>query len=78
MEKLEESGDFRPPTGRSLERVLEAGLSLTRGRVFVDLWDAERFFPCPVCRGSRVARLQEMNLRQIATHALIDCPECQP
>lgn len=78
MEVLEQSGDFLPPTGRSLERVLEQGLALTRGRVFVDLWDAERFFPCSACRETRIARLQEMNLRQIATFAFTDCPECQP
>lgn len=78
MEVLKQQGDFAPPTGRSLEQVLERGLALTRGRVFVDLWDAERFFPCPVCRDSRIARLQEMNLRQIATFTFAHCPKCQP
>ena len=78
MEILEQTGDFAPPTGRSLEEVLERGLALNRGRVFVDLWDAEKFFPCPACRANRIARLHEMNLRQIATFVFANCPKCQP
>ena len=40
------SGDYAPPTLRSLETVQEYGLSLRRGRVFGDLWDLEKFYTC--------------------------------
>ena len=47
MERLEAEGRFSPPTGASLETVLERGLAMSRGRVFVDLWESERFFAGP-------------------------------
>lgn len=77
MEVLEKSGDFVPPAGRSLEQTLERGLGLNRGRVFVDLWDAEQFFACFACRGERIGRLNEMNLRQRVMPP-ISCAECPP
>lgn len=76
MEFLEQSGDFAPPSGASLERVLSQGLALNRGRVFVDLWDAERFFPCNACRHQRIEQLQTMNLQQRLFPELIDCEAC--
>ena len=36
---------------------------MQRGRVFMDLWDCERFYPCERC-GPSAARLHEMNLTQ--------------
>jgi radical SAM enzyme (TIGR01210 family) len=33
-------------------------------RVFVDLWDAERFATCPKCAPARIERLRTMNLTQ--------------
>ncbi len=56
-------GDARP-TVRALEKVHEHGLSLWRGRVFVDLWDIERLAECPKCGPRRARRLAEMNLTQ--------------
>lgn len=76
MEFLEQAGDFALPSGASLERVLSQGLALKRGRVFVDLWDAERFFPCNACRHQRVDRLQTMNLQQKLFPELNDCEAC--
>lgn len=64
MERLQDQGWFTPPSIASMEAVLEAGLKMGRGRVFVDLWDAERFYDCPQCGPSRRARLHRMNLTQ--------------
>ncbi|MBL4883192.1 MAG: radical SAM protein [Planctomycetaceae bacterium] len=75
MELLEKQGDFSPPLGSSIESVLELGLSLKRGRVFVDLWDADRFFPCGHCRDSRVDRLYQMNLTQSVLPEIV-CEAC--
>jgi len=75
MDQLEQTGQFAPPQGTSLEQVLEEGLRMTRGRVFVDLWDVERFFACKACRAERLSRLNEMNLSQ-TTRPDIVCPEC--
>jgi periplasmic divalent cation tolerance protein len=46
MEQLVERRLFAPPRLSSLERVLELGIGLGRGRVFVDLWDAEKLAAC--------------------------------
>lgn len=64
LELLAARGLFAPPTMASLERVLEAGLQMQRGRVFVDLWDCERFFDCAACGPPRRDRLHQMNLTQ--------------
>jgi radical SAM enzyme (TIGR01210 family) len=64
MEQLHADGSFAPPMFSSLETVLEEGLAMRRGRVFVDLWDAERFFDCQRCGPARRDRLQQMNLTQ--------------
>ncbi|MEO8495308.1 MAG: radical SAM protein [Planctomycetota bacterium] len=64
MEQLLFAGNFAPPAFRSLESVLAAGLAMRRGRVFVDLWDAERFFDCEQCGSARRDRLARMNLTQ--------------
>lgn len=75
METLEADGMFRAPHGRLLERALETGIAKQRGRVFVDLWDAEQLFGCDDCRGERVARLQAMNLQQRVPPA-VSCLRC--
>ena len=76
MEQLQLAGSFAPPTFRSLETVLAEGLAMRRGRVFVDLWDAERFFDCQRCGPLRRARLQQMNLTQQCLPAVLcDCEE---
>ena len=64
MDRLERDGRFRPPSMRSIETVLEAGLSLGRGRVLMDLWDLERFAGCERCTPRRKERLHAMNLGQ--------------
>jgi len=64
MEQLRIGGSFEPPTFRSLETVLADGLAMQSGRVFVDLWDAERFFDCEQCGPARRERLAHMNLTQ--------------
>jgi len=68
MERLKEEGAYVPTSLSSLEWILEEGLKLTMtqrtGRVFVDLWDLERFRECPDCFEGRKERLAEMNRTQ--------------
>jgi radical SAM enzyme (TIGR01210 family) len=71
MEQLARDGFYEPPGLEALETVLEFGLSLNRGRVFVDLWDLERFDPCPQCGPLRRARLGRMNLSQAIEPRLV-------
>jgi radical SAM enzyme (TIGR01210 family) len=74
MERLAERGDFAPPRLESLEEVLEYGLSLRQGRVFADLWDVDKFYPCKECGPLRSARLQAMNLTQLVPPSVrCDC-----
>jgi len=74
MERLERDGLFAPPRLDSLERVLEAGLRLGRGRVLVDLWDVEKLASCPRCGPPRMERLRSMNLTQrVAPSIACDC-----
>ncbi len=76
MEQLEQDGHFAPPTLASLETVLEEGLRMQRGRVFVDLWDVERFYACQHCGPARGVRLRQMNLTQRLLPAVsCDCTE---
>lgn len=74
METLAASGDWSPPSIKSLEAVHEYGLRLARGRVFADLWDIERFYDCD-CSPSRQARMAEMNRSQIVVDA-VECGRC--
>jgi len=64
MEALASRGEFHPPTLDSLENVLEYGLSLQGGRVFVDLWDIEKISGASPNGAARVERLARMNLSQ--------------
>jgi radical SAM enzyme (TIGR01210 family) len=64
MEQLQAAGQFSPPKLASLERVLEQGIRLSRGRVFVDLWDVATLAWCVQCGPARIERLRQMNLRQ--------------
>ena len=75
MEQLAVAGQFSPPKLSSLEAVLERGIAMNRGRVFVDLWDAQQFATCQSCVDSRVTRLNRMNLNQ-SMELSIDCPDC--
>ncbi len=49
IDLLQQQGHFSPPTLSSLERVLEWGIDRQKGRVFVDLWDIDKLFECPLC-----------------------------
>lgn len=64
MESLAQAGQFAPPRLESLERVFAAGLARRAGRVFVDLWDVDKFVRCLDCGPARKARLEVMNLTQ--------------
>ena len=70
LDQLQRQGLFEPPSLRSLEEVLTYGLSLGRGRVFVDLWNVEMFFDCPRCGPARAERLKHMNLSQAVSTQL--------
>lgn len=76
MEALQADGMFEPPTLRSIERALAGGIELNQGRVFMDLWDLQKFHTCTTCGPARKKRLSEMNLGQSVLPP-IDC-ECQP
>ncbi|HYE75582.1 MAG TPA: radical SAM protein, partial [Blastocatellia bacterium] len=72
MEAIDSS--FIPPTLQSLEKAHEYGLSLKQGRVFVDLWDAEKFSRCE-CDSMRIKRLDEMNRSQVIADE-VKCERC--
>jgi archaeosine synthase beta-subunit len=52
MDILQRTGQFSPPRLETVEKAFEYGLSLSRGRVFVDLWN------------TGTDRLRRMNLEQ--------------
>ena len=66
IDALADAGAFVSPTLDDIER--SAALALHhaqgRGRVFVDLWDLDRFAQCPHCVEARRDRLHRMNLEQ--------------
>ena len=64
LEQLHTTGLFDRPTLASMETVLEAGIEMARGRVFMDLWDVERFYECGQCGPLRRERMHRMNLSQ--------------
>ena len=64
MEQLQKQGLFTPPTLHSMERTLQTAVAWHRGRVFIDLWDAERFARCPDCAAQRIERLRAINFSQ--------------
>ena len=65
LDWLAEDEIFVPPRLSSMEQVLGDGLRMNRGRVFMDLWDVERFFDCGRCGPARRNRLEQMNLTQM-------------
>ncbi len=75
MEELAASGDFAPPRLETVEAAAEYGISLGRGRVFVDLWNLRRGAGCVECGERRVARLHAMNLLQCVLPR-VECKEC--
>lgn len=75
MEELSAAGQFSPPALKTFEAAVEYGISLNRGRVFADLWNAEAILCCAHCRDRRIARLRTMNLEQ-KIPAAIECVRC--
>jgi radical SAM enzyme (TIGR01210 family) len=61
---LEEKNQFTPPDIKSLEKVVDYGISLNSGRVFADLWDIELFSSCDTCFSDRKKKLEKSNLQQ--------------
>lgn len=74
IERLAAQGWYAPPTLSLLEQLLEEGLRWRQGRVFVDLWDIERFATC-ACASARIARLAAMN-RDQQPQPPVFCPAC--
>ncbi len=75
IDDLAKLGDFVPPKLLTVETALEYGLVQRRGRVFADLWDADKMNGCSNCFQDRIERLRWMNLHQnIATPLL--CEVC--
>jgi radical SAM enzyme (TIGR01210 family) len=76
IDALAASRLFRAPDLEEIERSFELALTHARGRgrVFVDVWDLERFAHCPQCTEARRDRLQAMNLAQL----LLPGRPCRP
>jgi len=77
MEALSATQQFSPPRLETLEASFSYGLGLKRGRVFADLWDADKIPSCPTCGIPRIARLRHMNLSQINPPPA-RCQSCDP
>lgn len=74
MDILADRGYFHSPSVKSLEKVIEYGISLRAGRVFADLWDIEKFSSCSICADQRIKRLEIMNYSQeIVPQVLCSC-----
>lgn len=76
LEELSLGGDFAPPKLSTLERAAAYGLSLARGRVFVDLWNISGLANCFACAEARIARLSWMNLHQSVAD-VVPCDSCE-
>jgi hypothetical protein len=77
MEALAAEGAFKAPRLEDIERsvALSHAQRPGRGRIFVDLWNLERFAACPTCFDARLKRLHAINLTQQVIEA-VDCAEC--
>lgn len=66
LEALAAEGAFQEPRLEDIERGIEDAIAVHshRGRIFVDLWDLQRFSGCPRCFETRRARLHTINLEQ--------------
>jgi archaeosine synthase beta-subunit len=66
VEALSEAGWFRAPGLDDIERSFALALTHAggRARIFLDLWDIERFASCDDCLAARRGRLHLMNLEQ--------------
>jgi radical SAM enzyme (TIGR01210 family) len=75
LDLLMKTGEFSPPKLQTLELAFASVLALRQGRVFVDLWDLERFSSCSACFPARKRRLELINLSQTLTSA-VHCHQC--
>ncbi len=80
MEALAADGQFHAPTLADLERSFVLGLERSRGRVFADLWDLDRFAASTACgsaacTAARALRLRLMNLEQRVLPS-VECAAC--
>jgi hypothetical protein len=77
MEALSAAGTFRQPDLDDVERSFALALThaASRGRLFVDCWDLDRFASCASCLPARRKRLCEMNLEQRILPAW-SCRQC--
>ena len=73
MSQLAADGHFAPPSIDAIETVLTEGIRMQRGRVFMDLWDLERFVDCDRCATKRRECLHQMNLTQ-TVRPPVACP----
>jgi len=66
MEAMAAEGQFQAPRLETIERACDAAHAdgPSRGRIFVDLWDLERFAHCAHCFDARQTRLHTINLTQ--------------
>jgi len=64
FEPFKKSGQFLEPTGDQIEETVERAMKLNAGRVFMDLWDAERFFSTESSSRSGIERIRALNLSQ--------------
>jgi hypothetical protein len=78
LEALAQEGLFRAPQLTDIERSLELAYRhfSGRGRIFVDLWELDRFANCTCCFEERRGRLHAMNLEQRLLPE-IRCPKIQ-
>jgi len=67
LEALAAQGEFSPPCVATVEAALNYGLSLKRGRVFVDLWNLDRSVSDPAALPECLPRWEAMNRTQLAT-----------
>ncbi len=64
LEFLAQRGEFSLPVLSELEQAAAEVLACQRGRVFIDLWDLEKFSQCDKCFPARWLRLRKMNHTQ--------------
>lgn len=62
MQRLEEAGQFFPPSLTELEASLDACAGVKGTVVTADLWDIRRLASCEQCFDRRVERLERLNL----------------
>jgi archaeosine synthase beta-subunit len=75
LDELATTKDFAPPRLATVEAAASYGLSLQRGRVFVDLWDIHKLTSCAECAPLRIDRLRSMNVQQVAEN-MPRCATC--